>query len=83
MPGTPMIVVLCVCVLTPNMIRPPLRPLGRRHQGELEDLVGAVVDFACGNFALIAGIVAPMPTPRAFAPPVIVIVVTLRGFESV
>ena len=27
MPGTPMIVVLCVLVLTPNMIRPPL--LGR------------------------------------------------------
>ena len=32
---------------------------------------------------MIAAIVAPMPTPRAFAPPVIVMVVTFRGFERV
>jgi len=38
--------------------------------------------LACGNFALICGIVAPMPTPLAVAPPRIVIARTLRGLES-
>ena len=38
--------------------------------------------LACGNFALICGIVAPIPTPFALAPPRIVIARTLRGLVS-
>ena len=43
--------------------------------------VASIVAF--GNFALIAGIFAPMPTPRALAPPLTVMLSTRRGLFSV
>ena len=66
-----MIVVLCVCVLTPNVIRP--RPFGRfgvRHERQLENLVGAVVDFRVRELRLDLGdrgADADAASPRAAA----------------
>ena len=67
---------------TANLIRPP--PSG----GILTSVMPKTDSvewstFAFGNFALICGMVAPMPTPRAFAPPLIVMSVTLRGEDCV
>ena len=71
-----MIVVLCVCVLTPNVIRPPLGRFGVLTSVSWKTDSVLWSTFACGNFALIGGIVEPMPTPRALAPPLTVMLST-------
>lgn len=77
-----MSVVLLVVVLTANWIRPP------PFFGILTSVIPntcsvAWLTFALGKAALIAGIFAPMPTPRAFAPPRTAMSTTSRGLVSV
>ena len=65
-----MMVVLCVWVLTPNVMRP--RPFGRfgvRTSVSWKTWSVLWSTFALGNLALIWAIVAPMPTPRALRHP--------------
>jgi hypothetical protein len=78
-----MMVVLFVCVLTPKMIRPPFGRFGVLTSVSWKTWSVLWSMIAFGNLALIAGIVAPIPTPRALAPPLIAMSVTLRGLLSV
>ena len=82
MNGTPMIVVRFVLVLTPNVIRRPfllgvLTSVSRKTRSVLWSTL------ALGKAAFIARIREPIPTPRALAPPRIVMSVTFRGLLSV
>ena len=57
-----------VWVLTPNMILPPpFRGILTSVSPKTRSVLWSTL--ALGKAALIARILAPMPTPRAFAPP--------------
>ena len=80
--GMPITVVLCVFVLTPNVnLPPPFFGIRTSVSSNVSSVLWST--FAFGNAALIAAILAPMPTPRAVAPPSTVMSVTLRGECSV
>lgn len=77
-----MSVVRFVVVLTPKVIR---RPFLRGVLTSVSRKTSSVLwsTRALGNARLIARIVEPIPTPRALAPPLIVMSVTRRGLLSV